>query len=216
MIFDFKKGRFRRTTSWARTFLIIDYYHQCKRIKIQNLVHSSQDGHVSLQGHIVHLFITRVSSILVFHVRAISSKENLEYQEQDESWSNYWGRNRMLIFPASRGLPRRERPLLAGKCSLCLLNQSSPLTNVLTHFRVAEGTWWLEQISRWRQCGSRRTLQSLLLISRNSFQNIRKDSKMYHPSRGGVRGGQDQFDWEDVKADKYRENYLGESRSSVF
>lgn len=35
---------------------------------------------------------------------------------------------------------------------------------------------------------------------------------MYHPSRGGVRGGQDQFDWEDVKADKYRENYLGESQ----
>jgi hypothetical protein len=35
---------------------------------------------------------------------------------------------------------------------------------------------------------------------------------MYHPSRGGVRGGQDQFDWEDVKADKYRESYLGESK----
>ncbi|XP_068747440.1 multiple myeloma tumor-associated protein 2 homolog isoform X2 [Montipora capricornis] len=34
---------------------------------------------------------------------------------------------------------------------------------------------------------------------------------MYHPSRGGVRGGQDQFDWEDVKADKHRENYLGHS-----
>ena len=33
---------------------------------------------------------------------------------------------------------------------------------------------------------------------------------MYHPSRGGVRGGQDQFDWEDVKSDKYRESYLGE------
>ena len=31
------------------------------------------------------------------------------------------------------------------------------------------------------------------------------------PSRGGVRGGKDQFDWEDVKADKYRENYLGHS-----
>ena len=77
MIFDFKKGRFRRTTSWARTFLIIDYYHQCKRVKIQNLIHSSQNGHVSLQCHIVHLFITRVSSILVFHVRAISSKQNL-------------------------------------------------------------------------------------------------------------------------------------------
>ena len=32
---------------------------------------------------------------------------------------------------------------------------------------------------------------------------------MYHPSRGGVRGGQDQFDWEDVKLDKHRESYLG-------
>lgn len=34
---------------------------------------------------------------------------------------------------------------------------------------------------------------------------------MYHPSRGGVRGGQDQFDWEDVKLDKHRESYLGHS-----
>ena len=95
MIFVFKKGRFRRTTSWARTFLTIDYYHQCKRIKIQNLIHSSQNGHVSLQGHIVHPFITRVSSTLVFHVRAISLKENLKkkkpkggnikHNEQDES-----------------------------------------------------------------------------------------------------------------------------------
>ncbi|XP_002736355.1 uncharacterized protein LOC100370812 [Saccoglossus kowalevskii] len=34
---------------------------------------------------------------------------------------------------------------------------------------------------------------------------------MHHPSRGGVRGGTDQFSWEDVKADKYRENYLGHS-----
>lgn len=32
---------------------------------------------------------------------------------------------------------------------------------------------------------------------------------MYHPSRGGVRGGADQFDWEDVKSDKNRECYLG-------
>ncbi|KAG5208453.1 hypothetical protein R6Z07F_006332 [Ovis aries] len=30
-------------------------------------------------------------------------------------------------------------------------------------------------------------------------------------SRGGVRGGQDQFSWEDVKTDKQRENYLGNS-----
>ena len=28
---------------------------------------------------------------------------------------------------------------------------------------------------------------------------------------GGTRGGQDQFKWEDVKTDKYRENYLGHS-----
>jgi T-complex protein 1 subunit zeta len=28
---------------------------------------------------------------------------------------------------------------------------------------------------------------------------------------GGTRGGQDQFKWEDVKSDKYRENYLGHS-----
>lgn len=27
----------------------------------------------------------------------------------------------------------------------------------------------------------------------------------------GTRGGQDQFKWEDVKSDKYRENYLGHS-----
>uniref|UniRef100_T1JCM7 Multiple myeloma tumor-associated protein 2-like N-terminal domain-containing protein n=1 Tax=Strigamia maritima TaxID=126957 RepID=T1JCM7_STRMM len=34
---------------------------------------------------------------------------------------------------------------------------------------------------------------------------------MYFPSRGGVRGGQDQFNWEDIKTDKFRENYLGHS-----
>ncbi|XP_076890774.1 uncharacterized protein LOC143541988 [Bidens hawaiensis] len=34
---------------------------------------------------------------------------------------------------------------------------------------------------------------------------------MYHPSRGGVRGGRDQFNWDDVKVDKYRENYIGHS-----
>lgn len=33
---------------------------------------------------------------------------------------------------------------------------------------------------------------------------------MFHPTRGGNRGGQDQFDWEDVKSDKHRESYLGE------
>lgn len=33
---------------------------------------------------------------------------------------------------------------------------------------------------------------------------------MFGSSRaGGVRGGQDQFNWDDVKGDKHRENYLG-------
>ncbi|XP_030053188.1 multiple myeloma tumor-associated protein 2 isoform X2 [Microcaecilia unicolor] len=34
---------------------------------------------------------------------------------------------------------------------------------------------------------------------------------MFGSSRGGVRGGQDQFNWDDVKTDKQRENYLGNS-----
>lgn len=34
---------------------------------------------------------------------------------------------------------------------------------------------------------------------------------MFHPSRGGVRGGKDQFSWENVKTDKDRECYLGHS-----
>ena len=35
--------------------------------------------------------------------------------------------------------------------------------------------------------------------------------KDFGASRGGVRGGRDQFDWSEVKQDKYRENYLGHS-----
>lgn len=34
---------------------------------------------------------------------------------------------------------------------------------------------------------------------------------MYHPTRGGTRGGQAQFSWEDVKTAAHRENYLGHS-----
>lgn len=34
---------------------------------------------------------------------------------------------------------------------------------------------------------------------------------MHHPSRDGVRGGKDQFEWESIKTDKHRENYLGHS-----
>ena len=37
-----------------------------------------------------------------------------------------------------------------------------------------------------------------------------KGSRQFYRS-GGTRGGQDQFKWEDVKTDKYRENYLGHS-----
>jgi Multiple myeloma tumor-associated len=34
---------------------------------------------------------------------------------------------------------------------------------------------------------------------------------MFHPTRPGVRGGRGQFDWEQVKQDEHRENYLGHS-----
>lgn len=37
----------------------------------------------------------------------------------------------------------------------------------------------------------------------------KSNSKFYRT--GGTRGGQDQFKWDDVKNDKYRENYLGHS-----
>lgn len=39
---------------------------------------------------------------------------------------------------------------------------------------------------------------------------------MFGSSRsGGVRGGQDQFNWDDVKTDKHRENYLGKSFANI-
>lgn len=34
---------------------------------------------------------------------------------------------------------------------------------------------------------------------------------LYRPSRGGTRGGAGEFRWDNVKADKDRENYLGHS-----
>ncbi|KAI9022574.1 kinase phosphorylation protein-domain-containing protein [Hyaloraphidium curvatum] len=34
---------------------------------------------------------------------------------------------------------------------------------------------------------------------------------LFHPTREGSRGGRDQFNWDAVKDDKYRENYLGHS-----
>jgi hypothetical protein len=38
---------------------------------------------------------------------------------------------------------------------------------------------------------------------------------MHHPSRGGVRGGKDQFEWETIKTDKHRENYLGTPLNTI-
>lgn len=39
---------------------------------------------------------------------------------------------------------------------------------------------------------------------------------MFGSSRsGGVRGGQDQFNWDEVKVDKHRENYLGKSKTNL-
>ncbi|KAI9298195.1 hypothetical protein K502DRAFT_362627 [Neoconidiobolus thromboides FSU 785] len=40
---------------------------------------------------------------------------------------------------------------------------------------------------------------------------MNKEDKIYQETRGGVRGGRGQFKWENVKEDKYRENYLGNS-----
>jgi len=34
---------------------------------------------------------------------------------------------------------------------------------------------------------------------------------MFHPTRGGTRGGAAEFSWSSVKSDKDRENYLGHS-----
>lgn len=45
---------------------------------------------------------------------------------------------------------------------------------------------------------------------RESRGEVLHVTTMFGSSRGGVRGGQDQFSWEDVKTDKQRENYLGE------
>ena len=38
---------------------------------------------------------------------------------------------------------------------------------------------------------------------------------MYMPPRGGARGGKDQFEWDEVKVDKHRENYLGEALTHI-
>ncbi|TCD63376.1 hypothetical protein EIP91_005607 [Steccherinum ochraceum] len=42
-------------------------------------------------------------------------------------------------------------------------------------------------------------------------QLLRSAADMFEPVRGGTRGGQAEFKWSDVSADKDRENYLGHS-----
>uniref|UniRef100_A0A803JPY7 Chromosome 1 open reading frame 35 n=3 Tax=Xenopus tropicalis TaxID=8364 RepID=A0A803JPY7_XENTR len=51
----------------------------------------------------------------------------------------------------------------------------------------------------------------LLPVTSLYFSVAAPEVAMFGSSRGGVRGGQDQFNWEDVKTDKQRENYLGNS-----
>eukprot|EP00729_Bicosta_minor_P020343 gene20343-15454_t len=47
------------------------------------------------------------------------------------------------------------------------------------------------------------------MVSRWPSERMRQPD--VHSKRGGTRGGQDQFNWEDVKQDKHRDNYLGAS-----
>ena len=49
-------------------------------------------------------------------------------------------------------------------------------------------------------------------VKRREFVLQEPMAGVHHPTRGGTRGGGDQFDWDDVKVDKYRENYLGKWR----
>lgn len=52
--------------------------------------------------------------------------------------------------------------------------------------------------------------QGSLRASYSFIELLDSLNKMFGSSRaGGVRGGQDQFNWDDVKVDKHRENYLG-------
>ena len=66
--------------------------------------------------------------------------------------------------------------------------------------------------------GRRRDLQELARVAASSHKpppflpSSTPPAPMGGDSiRGGTRGGRDQFNWEDVKADKHREFYLGAS-----
>ncbi|KAG2465341.1 MMTA2 protein, partial [Polypterus senegalus] len=52
------------------------------------------------------------------------------------------------------------------------------------------------------QAATTRELEATRPVKFNMFGSCRA---------GGVRGGQDQFSWDEVKGDKHRENYLGNS-----
>jgi hypothetical protein len=38
---------------------------------------------------------------------------------------------------------------------------------------------------------------------------------MHVPVRGGTRGGRDQFNWDDIKLDKQKDNYIGAAERTV-
>jgi hypothetical protein len=52
---------------------------------------------------------------------------------------------------------------------------------------------------------------SASIIAHITFSMLGNKSNKKFYRTGGSRGGQDQFKWDDVKSDKYRENYLGHS-----
>lgn len=47
-----------------------------------------------------------------------------------------------------------------------------------------------------------------------SLNKLGQRAEMFHPTRGGTRGGAAEFSWDDVRKDKDRENYLGHSISA--
>lgn len=59
-------------------------------------------------------------------------------------------------------------------------------------------------------------LSATASIARVSSCAKKLNMSLYNgPPRGGSRGGQDQFNWSNVKADKDREYYLGHSEKAL-
>ncbi|KAI9090800.1 kinase phosphorylation protein-domain-containing protein [Phlyctochytrium arcticum] len=74
--------------------------------------------------------------------------------------------------------------------------------------------WQLAPESQFSAPGQKlkRTWLCDIESQRSTPNRLNQLAKMFHhPTREGTRGGQGLFKWEDVKEDKYRENYLGHS-----